>query len=128
VKSLVVLIGTGVPISGVVLDLPFVLGASWLWPLCRAGLPQGSASGNSRESFLIARVLWDELDAGAGGGVVGRWGGFAASSPTPGIAVDVVDRLGNLGSGRSAIYQLNSSGSQLVESTDFFFSHQHCLA
>jgi hypothetical protein len=77
-----------------------------------AGLPHGSASGNSRESFLIVRALGGETDAGAGGGVIGRWGDFAASSDTPEKAASVVDRLGSFGTGKSAALLVLARGSQ----------------
>ena len=38
---------------------------------------------------------------GAGGGVAGRWAGFAASSSTPGTVDADVFKLGSLGLGRS---------------------------
>ncbi len=53
-KLLVVLLGSLSPL--LCFDMPFVCGSdSWLWPLCRAGLPQGSASGKSREFLFIVR-------------------------------------------------------------------------
>lgn len=45
------------------------------------------------------RGFWGETDTGAGGGVTGRCGGFAARLSTPGIEVE---KLGRLGSGSSA--------------------------
>jgi hypothetical protein len=65
-----------------------------------------------------------ETDAAAGGGVIGRWGGFAASSDTLANAVNVVDRLGSFGIGKSAALSALASGSQSGKITDFFASHQ----
>ena len=125
VKALEVLAGSRIPLF-TSLDVPFVFGwlDSWLWPLCRAGLPQGSASGKSRESFLIARAFGGETDAGAAMGVIGRWGDLAASSDTPEKAADVIDRLGSFGTGKSAALLVLASGSQYEKSTDFFVSRR----
>jgi hypothetical protein len=75
--------------------------------LCIAGLPHGSASGNSRETLRIVRGFWVDVgvgagaDIGTGGGVVGRWAGFAASPSTPGNVDADVLKLASLGFGRS---------------------------
>ncbi len=125
VKVLVVLTGSRTPLVDS-LDIPFVFGGleSWLWPLCRAGLPQGSASGNSRESFLIVRAFGGETDARAGGGVIGRRGSLAASSDTPEKVAEVVDRLGSFGTGKSAALLVLASGSQYAKGTNFFVFRQ----
>ena len=43
-------------------------------------------------------------------GVIGRWGGLAASSDTPEKAADVVDRMGSFGTGKSAALLVLASG------------------
>ena len=73
VKVLVVRTGSRAPL----LTAPFALGGLelWLCPLCRAGLPHGSTSGNSRDGFDIFRAFWLDIGAAAGdgdGGVLGR--------------------------------------------------------
>lgn len=71
VKLLVVRTGPRSPLL-VALDIPFLCGVpSWLWPLCIAGLPHGSASGKSIESFRIVRGLGGDTSEEAGG-VEGR--------------------------------------------------------
>ena len=53
----------------------------------------------------MVRSLGGETDAGpaeTAGGVIGRWGGLAASSEIPANALEAVDRLGRFGVGRSA--------------------------
>ena len=63
----------------------FGLGGSgaWLWFLCTSGVFHGS-SGYSIEVFAKVRGCFGEDETGADlggfGGVIGRWGGFAAKS------------------------------------------------
>lgn len=57
-------------------------------------------------------------------GVIGCWGGLAASSDTPEKAADVVDRLGSFGIGKSAALLVLANGSQYGKSTDFFVSRR----
>jgi hypothetical protein len=70
------------------------------------------------------RGFGGETDAAAGGGVIGRWGGFAESSATPANVADVVDKLGSFGVGKSTALLALAGGSQFGKGTDFFVSHQ----
>lgn len=107
VKVLVVLEGACAPLLIARGSDPFVFGGfeSWLWPLCRAGLPHGSASGKSIEGFLGVFGFCGAIDSigGGGGSDATRWGGFAASSEASGKDFDNVDKLGSLGTGKSGV-------------------------
>ena len=101
VKELVVRTGACEPFG---FESPFDGAAEiWVCPVCMTGLPQGSASGNSRDLFRIScgcagGIVVAGWSFGGEGGDVGSWAGFAANSFVLGIEVV---KLGSFGSGRS---------------------------
>ena len=65
-------------------------------------------------------------DARACGGVVGRWGGFAAGFSIPGNVDEDVFKLGSLGRGRSAVLSAQSTCiANLSMCAYSFFSRRH---
>jgi hypothetical protein len=74
-----------------------------VWPLCNAGLAQGSASKFSRESCRSRRDLGGEVGTSlgaSGGGLLSRCGGDACSKLSETLVLLSVLRIGSDGSGR----------------------------
>lgn len=123
VKVLVVLVAPDAPLVkgrtavGPLLDGVASFSTVCVWPLCSAGLAQGSASMFSKESFLKRRDLEGESRSVSCFGDVGISSDCGESSPGSSEALLDLTWLnkGNEGSGRSDRYLISSTSLEQME-------------